>query len=131
MDPTDTTDAGHPVTFSVDYPDRPLNRVTTGLRIFMLIPIAILIATVNGPSARSWTAYGGQSSTIVIGAGGLLFLGPLLMILFRQKYPHWWFEWNLQLLSAPRSYVRPVVVMGHSFGAAIVMSSASPRIDTR
>ena len=30
-------------------------------------------------------------------AGGLLFAGPLLMILFRQKYPRWWFDWNLEL----------------------------------
>src|SRR5262249_50668819 len=29
--------------------------------------------------------------------GGLLFFGPLLMILFRQKYPRWWFDWNLEL----------------------------------
>jgi hypothetical protein len=36
-------------------------------------------------------AYGGA------GAGGVLFLGPLLMILFRQKYPRWWFDWNLEL----------------------------------
>ena len=36
-------------------------------------------------------AYGGA------GAGGLLFLAPLLMILFRQKYPRWWFDWNLEL----------------------------------
>jgi len=27
----------------------------------------------------------------------LLFFGPLLMILFRQKYPRWWFDWNLEL----------------------------------
>ena len=33
----------------------------------------------------------------MIGAGGLLFLGPLLMILFRRKYPRWWFDWNLEL----------------------------------
>ena len=32
------------------------------------------------------------------GAGGLLFFAPLLMILFRQKYPRWWFDWNLELL---------------------------------
>jgi hypothetical protein len=30
-------------------------------------------------------------------ADGLLFFGPLLMILFRQKYPRWWFDWNLEL----------------------------------
>ncbi len=31
------------------------------------------------------------------GAGGVLFLAPLLMIVFRQKYPRWWFDWNLEL----------------------------------
>ena len=30
--------------------------------------------------------------------GGVLFLAPLLMIVFRQKYPRWWFDWNLELL---------------------------------
>jgi hypothetical protein len=34
---------------------------------------------------------------VAAGAGGLLFFGPLLMILFRQKYPRWWFDWNLEL----------------------------------
>ena len=33
-----------------------------------------------------------------MGGTGLLFLPPLLMILFRQKYPRWWFDWNLELL---------------------------------
>ncbi len=37
------------------------------------------------------------TTAIVVGAGGLLFLGPLLMILFRLKYPRWWFDWNLEL----------------------------------
>ena len=30
-------------------------------------------------------------------SAALLFFGPLLMILFRQKYPRWWFDWNLEL----------------------------------
>jgi len=34
---------------------------------------------------------------VVYGAGGLIFFGPLLMILFRRKYPRWWFDWNLEL----------------------------------
>ena len=38
-----------------------------------------------------------RDTTAVAGAGGLLFFGPLLMILFRQKYPRWWFDWNLEL----------------------------------
>jgi hypothetical protein len=86
----------YPVTLSVDYPDRPLNRVTTGFRIFYALPIAIVLGAVAGGGAWSWSS-NGQTQTVAAGAGGLLFFGPLLMILFRQKYPRWWFDWNLQL----------------------------------
>jgi hypothetical protein len=85
-------DGEYPVQFSVDYPDRQLNRLTTGFRIFTAIPIAIVLAALVGGG----TTFG---STTIAGAGaGLLFLPPLLMILFRQKYPRWWFDWNLELL---------------------------------
>jgi hypothetical protein len=63
-----------------------------------VIPIAIVLGTINGLTAR----YGGNgatgATTVAVGGTGLLFLPPLLMILFQQKYPRWWFEWNLQLL---------------------------------
>ena len=86
--------AGYPVQFSVDYPNRPLDRLTTAFRIFTVIPIAIVLAAVAGSTWES----NGRASVVVAGAGGLLFLGPLLMILFRQKYPRWWFDWNRELL---------------------------------
>jgi hypothetical protein len=83
----------YPVQFSVDYPDRPLNRVTTAFRIIVIIPIAIVLAAVSG--GGGWhSSEGGWAGA---GAGGLLVLGPLLMILFRRKYPRWWFDWNLEL----------------------------------
>ena len=87
----------HPVRFSVDYPDRDLDRVTTAFRIFTVIPIAIVLASIGGYTA-SWAGGTGATRTIAIGGTGLLFLPPLLMILFREKYPRWWFDWNLQLL---------------------------------
>ena len=90
------TDAGYPVQFSVDYPDRPLDRLTTLFRIFTVIPIAIVLGTVSA-STYQWS-YRGNINVIIVGVGGLLFLGPLLMILFRQKYPRWWFDWNRELL---------------------------------
>ena len=83
----------YPLTFSVEYPDRPLNRVSTGFRIFAAIPILILASTISGGYAR-FADYG----TLAVGGAGLLFIPPLLMILFRQKYPRWWLDWNLQLL---------------------------------
>jgi len=85
----------YPVQFSVDYPDRPLDRVSTAFRIFVVIPIAIVLGTVSG-GTWDWS-YGDEVTTTAAGAGGLLFAGPLLMILFRQKYPRWWFDWNLEL----------------------------------
>jgi hypothetical protein len=85
----------YPVQFSVDYPDRDLSRVTTAFRIFTIIPIAIVLSTVSGGTWQ-WS-YGHGATTTVAAAGGLVFLGPLLMILFRRKYPRWWFDWNLEL----------------------------------
>jgi hypothetical protein len=90
---TPTTQALYPVQFAVDYPDRPLNRLTSAFRIFVAIPILIVLASVSGSTFAS----SGESAVTVSGAGGLLFLGPLLMILFRRKYPRWWFDWNLEL----------------------------------
>jgi hypothetical protein len=85
----------HPVQFSVDYPDRTLNRLTTAFRVFVAIPILILLGTVSG---GTWQWSSARGTTVVAaGAGGLLFFGPLLMILFRRKYPRWWFDWNLEL----------------------------------
>ncbi len=87
------TDGSYPVQFSVDYPDRELNRLTTAFRIIWIIPIAIVLALLSGGGGGLGPWY-----TAGIGAGGALFFPPLLMILFRQKYPRWWFDWNLQLM---------------------------------
>ena len=85
----------YPVQFSVDYPDRNLDRATTFFRIIVAIPILILLATVDGGSG-SWSS-SGQVTSIAAGTGGALVFGPALMILFRAKYPRWWFDWNLEL----------------------------------
>src|ERR671930_1134815 len=85
----------YPVQVDVQYPERALNRLTTALRVFTIIPIAIVLGSVSGET-WSWST-SGTTRTVVAGAGGTLFLAPLLMILFRQKYPRWWFDWNLEL----------------------------------
>jgi Domain of unknown function (DUF4389) len=73
----------YPLTFSVDYPDRELNRVTTGFRLILAIPLIILLALF----ARGHPA----------SAGFLLFLPVLALLVVRHKYPRWWFDFNLQL----------------------------------
>ena len=79
--------ASYPATLSIDYPDRPLNRLTTFFRIFTVIPIAIILALLTGSMSDDWSfAY-----------AGIAFLPLILMLLFRKKYPRWWFDWNLNL----------------------------------
>jgi uncharacterized protein DUF4389 len=89
--------AEYPVQFSVDYPDRPLDRVTTFFRLIVAIPILIVLGAVEG-STWQWSSNSNTTKVVAAGAGGVLFLAPLFMIVVRQKYPRWWFDWNLELL---------------------------------
>ena len=88
----------HPVRFSVDYPGRDLNRVTTAFRIFTVIPIAIVLGALSGDTGAGGFESHAGSASLALGGTGLLFFPPLLMLLFREKYPRWWFDWNLELL---------------------------------
>jgi|SRR5215218_591548 len=86
----------YPAEYDVEYPDHQLNRLTTFFRIFMAIPILIVLGSLSAGqygAGEDYAVYAG-------GAGGasLLTLPPLLMILFRKKYPRWWFDWNQELL---------------------------------
>jgi hypothetical protein len=61
----------------------------------VVIPILVVLGTV---SASTWgTSDNAGADAVAVGGGGLLLLGPLLMIVFRRKYPRWWFDWNLEL----------------------------------
>ena len=88
------TAPAYPVEFDVHYPDRELNRLSTAFRIFAAIPILILAGAIGGH------AYGAGGEAVAAGGvtGGLLFLPVVLMLVFQQKYPRWWFDWNLELM---------------------------------
>jgi hypothetical protein len=86
--------SSYPVQFDVDYPARPLNRLTTAFRIFVAIPILIVLGALG---TETLDANNKAMTDMTIG-GGLVFLPLVLMIVFRQKYPRWWFDWNLNLL---------------------------------
>jgi len=92
-----STTPDYPVQFEIAYPDGPLNRLTTAFRIFVAIPILILISTL-GAHEGAYGGGAGHGAQIAGGTAGLLALGPALMIIFRQKYPRWWFDWNLEFL---------------------------------
>ena len=86
--------SSYPVQFDVDFPARPLDRLTTGFRIIVALPILFLIGVLTSDAVD-----GSHHMTFTFASGaGLLFLPLLLMILFRQKYPRWWFDWNINVL---------------------------------
>ena len=95
MPPTSTP--ANSIRFDVPYPEGDRDKVSVGFRIFLAIPIAFILSTVAvggyslGWSVEPWTFFVG-------GTAGILAIGPALMIVFRQKYPRWWFDFNVQLL---------------------------------
>ena len=80
-----------PVTLAIDYPDRDLNRASTFFRGILIIPAAVMVALVAGPD---W-GWGHDSWRFALASGATLFAPLVLMLLFRRKYPRWWFDWNL------------------------------------
>jgi hypothetical protein len=86
--------ATYPANLSIDYPDRDLNRLTTFFRLLTVIPIAIILSLLV---SASWQSNGNDGWSYQYAKGGIVFLPIILMLLFRQKYPKWWYDWNLAL----------------------------------
>jgi hypothetical protein len=86
----------YPAKLNIDYPDRLLNRLTSFFRIFTAIPIAIVLCLLTGPGASWKQQVHGWGIGAASGAG-VIFLPALLMIVFQQKYPKWWFDWSLAI----------------------------------
>ncbi len=89
------SDTAYPVKLSVDYPDRDLDRLSTFFRIFFAIPILIIIGLL--PGAYSFRGSNPDTNYWAYYSTAYVFLPLVLMILFRQKYPRWWYDWNLML----------------------------------
>jgi hypothetical protein len=87
--------SSYPVQFDVDYPSGPLNRLTTAFRFLIAIPIVVVLTMLSG-SAFNNDDHSSQNSLVIGGAA--VFVPLVLMLVFRQKYPRWWFDWNLNLL---------------------------------
>jgi len=89
---------------AIDYPEK-LDRLTTFFRIIWIIPIAIILAllTEAGQTVTNTIIYN-EAGEIVKRtretAGGLalgLAAATALMIIFRQRYPRWWFDFSREL----------------------------------
>ena len=86
----------YPVALDVEYPADKRNRLTVFFRGILAIPVLLLLEMF----VRSSSAYSGDNSTqAYVTIGGFLFLPTLLLLLFRHRYPRWWFDFNVSLLA--------------------------------
>ncbi len=107
----------YPVSLEIDYPKK-LDRLTSFFRILWVIPIMIVLVLVSGAGIGDYSdnAVTDKSAERVdrqvyrireevkkevqvsgMGIAGSLFAATALMILFRQRYPRWWYDFNLEL----------------------------------
>lgn len=98
-----TTSSGqYPARLNIDYPER-LDRVTTFFRLIWAIPIVVIASLLSAAATETVTVVteaGEIVSKVTRSGGGIaggLFVATMLMIVFRQRYPRWWFDFAREL----------------------------------
>lgn len=101
----------YPADLKVDYPDR-CDRLTTFFRFFVAVPIIIILSLLiqghyDWPDPPGWR--------ILFTGVGYIVAPTLLMILFRKKYPRWWFDWNLALVKFETRVMAYLLLLTHEY----------------
>jgi len=100
----ETKTAEYPARLQIDYPEK-LDRLTTFFRLIWIIPIAGILGLLSGAGqtiTRTITVNeAGEILKTAQQTSGGLALGlagaTALMIIFRQRYPRWWFDFAREL----------------------------------
>jgi len=121
--------SGYPARLEIDYPDQH-DRVTTLFRVVLIIPIGIVIAVLTAGAAR--TVYDASGQVVSTSSGGItagLFLATLLMIVFRQRYPRWWFDFALELARFSTRVCAYFVLLTDQYPSTVEEQSVHLQID--
>ena len=97
VESTPSVPTAYPARLEVDYSSE-YDRVKTLFRVVLIIPIAVVYGVLTAGVTR--TVYDESSQAVSTTSGGIvsgLFVATLLMILFRRRYPRWWFDFALEL----------------------------------
>lgn len=92
----------YPARLSIDYPET-LDRVSTFFRLILVIPILVILSLLTATASDTVTVITDSGevvskiTTTGLGITGGLFVATMLMIVFRQRYPRWWFDFALAL----------------------------------
>ncbi|RLE22752.1 MAG: DUF4389 domain-containing protein, partial [Actinobacteria bacterium] len=89
--------APYPARLNIEYPEK-LDQLSTAFRVILIIPIAVIFSIITSGSTNTVQTQGGEwVQTSSGGIASALFMATLLMILFRQRYPRWWFDFGVEL----------------------------------
>ena len=98
----------YPATLTIDYPEKA-NRLTVFFRLIMAIPIMIILGLLSYQGFTN-DQFPNESYWV-----GILVVPTLLMIVFRRKYPKWWFDWNVQLTKFSFRIVSYLLLLRHEY----------------
>ena len=91
-----TTTDSYAARLEIDYPEK-LDRFTTFFRLIWIIPIGIILAFLTATGNETVVEAGEQIEKTGLGISGGLALATMLMIVFRMRYPRWWFDFAREL----------------------------------
>jgi hypothetical protein len=89
--------APYPARLEIDYPEK-LDRLTTAFRLIWIIPIVIIVDLLSATGGTRVVTETGE--TISHSGGGIMggiAAATALMILVRQRYPRWWFDFAREM----------------------------------
>jgi hypothetical protein len=92
----------YPARLNIDYPEK-LDRVSTFFRLIWAIPILVVVSLLTATATDTVTVITDSGevvsrvTTTGLGIAGGLFVATMLMVVFRQRYPRWWFDFALNL----------------------------------
>jgi hypothetical protein len=121
----------YPARLEIEYP-QDHNRMTTFFRVFMVIPIGIVLALLTTGVTQTQTVYDKSGEVIQNSSGGItagLFLATVLMILFRQRYPRWWFDFALELARFSTRVTAYLALLTDLFPSTVEEQSVQLQID--
>ncbi len=119
----------YPARLEVDYPEQH-DRVTTLFRVFLIIPIAIVSSVLT--SGATQTVYSQSGEVVRTTSGSItagLFIATLLMIVFRQRYPRWWFDFALELTRFSTRIGAYLVLLTDNYPSTVEEQSVHLQID--
>ena len=101
----------YPATLSIDYPVKA-DRLTSFFRIITIIPIMIILIFLYGTHSDDGCEHSDDWHDL---GGGIVVVPTILMIVFRKKYPKWWFDWNMALVKFTTRVLGYLLLLSHEY----------------